>query len=74
MVKQVIFNTILNILIIASLLIGIYGYQNGNYFILILCAAAFGLTLFYKIKYIKQVREEMRLKANTPLKQKPKFK
>ena len=74
MVKQVIFNTILNILIISSLLIGIYGYQNGNYFILILCAAAFGLTLFYKIKYIKQVREEMRLKANTPLKQKPKFK
>ena len=74
MVKQVIFNTILNILIIASLLIGIYGYQNGNYFILILCAAAFGLTMFYKIKYIKQVREEMRLKANTPLKQKPKFK
>ena len=74
MVKQVIFNTILNILIIASLLIGIYGYQNGNYFILILCTAAFGLTLFYKIKYIKQVRDEMRLKANTPLKQKPKFK
>ena len=74
MVKQVIFNTILNILIIASVLIGIYGYQNGNYFILILCAAAFGLTMFYKIKYIKQVREEMRLKANMPLKQKPKFK
>lgn len=74
MLKQVIFNTILNILIIASVLIGIYGYQNGNYFILILCAAAFGLTMFYKIKYIKQVREEIRLKANTPLKQKPKFK
>ena len=74
MVKQVIFNTILNILIIASLLIGIYGYQNGNYFILILCASAFGLTMFYKIKYIKQVREEMRLKANTPPKQKPKYK
>ena len=74
MLKQIIFNTILNILLIASVLIGIYGYQNGNYFILILCAAAFGLTMFYKIKYIKQVREEMRLKANTPLKQKPKLK
>lgn len=74
MLKQVIFNTILNILIIASVLIGIFGYQKGNYFIPILCAAAFGLTLFYKIKYIKQVREEMRLKAETPLKHKPKTK
>jgi uncharacterized membrane protein len=74
MVKQVIFNTILNILIIASVLIGIFGYQKGNYFIPILCTAAFGLTLFYKVRYIKQVREEMRLKAVSSLKQKPKTK
>lgn len=74
MIKQVIFNTILNILLFASVLIGFYGFQKGNYFIPILCAAAFGLTLFYKIRYIKQVREEMRVKAETALKQKPKAK
>ena len=72
MLKQVIFNTILNILIIASVLIGYFGFQKGNYFIPILCVAAFGLTLFYKIRYIKQVREEMRLKAEKNFKQKPK--
>jgi hypothetical protein len=72
MIKQIIFNTILNILIIASVIIGIYGFQNRNYFILILCVASFGLTLFYKIRYIKQVQEEMRLKSNTLVKPKTK--
>lgn len=53
-------------------MIGVFGYQKGNYFIPILCAAAFGLSLFYKIRYIKQVREEMRLKAELLSKQKTK--
>ncbi|HEX7365735.1 MAG TPA: DUF6358 family protein [Pelobium sp.] len=64
MVKHVIFSVILNILIIASVAIGYYGYKAGNYyFIPLLCAAAFGLSVYYKIKHIKFVREEMRKKA-----------
>mgnify|MGYP003576528363 CR=1 FL=1 len=63
MVKKVIFNVLLNVLLIACVVLGSMGYKAGNYFVPILCAAAFGLTLFYKIKLSKQVREEMKAKA-----------
>jgi hypothetical protein len=74
MVKQIIYNTILNIFLVASVMIGIFAYQKGNYFVPILCASAFGLTLFYKIRYMKQVRQEMRLKAEESVKRKLKNK
>ena len=49
---------------IASVAVGYYGYKAGNYyFIPLLCAAAFGLTVYYKIKHTKFVRDEMRKKA-----------
>ncbi len=74
MFKHIIFSVILNALIIASVAIGYYGFKMDNYFIPILCAAAFGLSLFYKIKHTKVVREEMKLKAEENLKAKPKQK
>ena len=72
--KHIIFSVILNVLIIASVAIGYYGFKLGNYFIPILCAAAFGLSVFYKIKHTKVVREEMKLKAEENLKAKSKSK
>ncbi len=39
-----------------------------NYFIPILCAASFGLSLHYKLKHIKVVRAEMQLKAEKNIK------
>jgi hypothetical protein len=72
--KHIIFSVILNILIIASVIIGIYGFKMGNYFIPILCAAAFGLTVFYKFKHIKVVRSEMQIKANEKMRERSKKK
>ncbi len=60
---------------IASVAVGYYGYKAGNYyFIPLVCAAAFGLTVYYKIKHTKFVREEMRKKAEFNLKAKSKNK
>ena len=72
MVKHIIFSTILNILLIASIIVGFYGYKADNKFIPIVCIAAFGLTLFYKIKHTKTVREEMKQIAQDKIKQKVK--
>jgi flagellar biosynthesis component FlhA len=72
MVKHIIFSTILNILLIASIVIGFYGYKAGNSFIPIMCIGAFGLALFYKIKHTKNVREEMKQTAQNKVKQKVK--
>jgi flagellar biosynthesis component FlhA len=72
MVKHIIFSTILNVLLIASIIIGFYGYKAGNNFIPIVCMAAFGLTLFYKIKHTKTVRQEMKQIAQNKVKQKVK--
>ncbi|MBU0694952.1 MAG: hypothetical protein KKE39_00290 [Bacteroidetes bacterium] len=74
MVKHVVFGTILNVMIFASVIVGYYGYKGGNYFIPILCASAFGLSVFYKIKHTKSVREEMKQKAEMNVKQKNKRK
>nr|MBC7612844.1 hypothetical protein [Pseudopedobacter sp.] len=61
--KHIIFSTILNILLIVAVIVGYYGFKLDNLFIVILCAAAFGLTVFYKIKHIKIVQLEMKQKA-----------
>ena len=71
MIKKVAFNVILNLLIICSLVVAIMAFKAGNYFIPILCIAAFGLSLFYKLKLMKQVREEMKVKAEENIKRKP---
>lgn len=72
--KHIAFSVILNVLIIGSIAVGYYGFMMGNYFIPILCAAAFGLSVFYKIKHTKIVREEMKQKAEERVKQKGKKK
>nr|WP_294898683.1 DUF6358 family protein [uncultured Pedobacter sp.] len=62
--KHIIFSVILNVLIIGSAAVGYYGYKAGNYyFIPLLCAAAFGLSIYYKIKHTKFVQQEMKKKA-----------
>ncbi len=61
-------------MILASVIVGYYGFKDGNYFIPILCASAFGLSVFYKIKHTKSVREEMKQKAELNVKQKNKKK
>jgi hypothetical protein len=68
--KHIIFSVVLNVLIISSVVVGIYGFKMDNYFIPILCAASFGLSVNYKLKHIKTVRTEMQLKAEENLKQK----
>lgn len=66
--KHILFSVILNILIIGSVAVGYYGYKAGNYyFIPLLCAAAFGLSVYYKIKHTRFVREEMKRKAEANL-------
>lgn len=72
--KHIIFSTVLNILLIVSVIIGYYGFKLDNFFIVILCAAAFGLTVFYKIKHTKIVQEEMKKKAEIKVNQKNKGK
>lgn len=72
--KHIAFSVILNVLIIGSIAVGYYGFKMDNYFIPILCAAAFGLSVFYKIKHTKIVREEMKQKAEENVKQKGKKK
>lgn len=70
MIKKVVFNVILNLLIICSLIVAVIAFRAGNYFVPILCVAAFGLSLFYKFKLMKQVREEMKAKAEENIKKK----
>lgn len=60
MIKHIIFSTILNVLLIASIVIAFYGYKAGNSFIPLVCLAAFGLTLYYKIKHTRTVRQAMK--------------
>ncbi len=75
MIKHIVFSVILNVLIIASVAIGYYGYKAGNfYFIPLLCATAFCLSVYYKFKHIKFVREEMSKKAEANLVDKSKNK
>lgn len=62
-------------MIIASVAVGYYGYKAGNYyFIPLLCAAAFGLSVYYKFKHVKFVQEEMKKKAEANLAAKAKTK
>lgn len=70
MLKKIIFNVLLNIVIITCVIVGSMFYKAGNYFMPIVCAAAFCLTVYYKIKLSKQVREEMKLKAEQNIKNK----
>jgi len=72
--RHIAFSVILNIMLITAVIVGYYGFNSGNHFIPILCAAAFGLTVFYKIKHTKIVREEMKQKAEENVKQKGKKK
>jgi len=58
--KKIIFNVILNLLIICSVVIAFYAYDKGNYFVPILCAASFGLSLYYKVRLMREVRRDMR--------------
>ncbi|WP_304065380.1 DUF6358 family protein [Pedobacter glucosidilyticus] len=70
MFKKVLFNVILNLIIICSAIGAVMAFKAGNYFLPLLLIAAFGLSLYYKIKLMKQVREEMKLKAEEKLKNK----
>jgi hypothetical protein len=72
MIKHIIFSTILNVLLIASILICFYGYKAGNNFIPLVCLAAFGLTLYYKIKHTKTVRQAMKEIAQNKISKKNK--
>ena len=42
---------------------GAYFFKRENYLVPIVCAAAFGLTIFYKLKLIKKIKEDMKLRA-----------
>lgn len=70
MLKKIIFNVLLNLIIIGSVIVGSMFYKEGNYLVPIACAAAFCLTVYYKIKLSKQIRQEMRLKAEQSIKSK----
>ncbi len=72
--KHIIFSTILNILLIVSAIVGYYGFKADSLFIVILCAAAFGLTVFYKIKHTKAVQKEMKYIAELKVQNKTKKK
>ncbi len=60
MAKKVFFNVLLNVILIVGIMLFAYGLRQENYFISIAALAVFGFTMFYKIKFIKQVRTEMR--------------
>lgn len=68
MFKKIIFNVLLNLIIISSVMVGYSFYKAGNNLMPIVCAAAFGLTVYYKIKLSKQVRQEMKLRAEQNIK------
>ncbi|TAE35287.1 MAG: hypothetical protein EAY66_09330 [Sphingobacteriales bacterium] len=53
----------LNLIIIISVVVGVYFFKRANYLIPIVCLAAFGLTVFYKLKLIKQIKKDMEAKA-----------
>jgi hypothetical protein len=61
--KHIAFSVILNMLILASAMIGYYFFKLDNYLIPIVCLASFGLSIYYKLKHIKIVRAEMQQKA-----------
>lgn len=61
--KKFIFNIILNLIIIISVVVGTYFFKRENYLIPLVCAAAFGLTVFYKLKLIKQIKADMKQRA-----------
>lgn len=58
--KKIVFNVILNLLILCSVFIAIYAYKKGNYFVPILCAASFALSVYYKVRLFKEVRKDMK--------------
>ncbi len=59
MFKKVFFNVLLNVLLIIAVMLFAYGLKQENYFLSIAALSVFGFTLFYKIKFIKRVRDEM---------------
>ncbi len=61
--KKFIFNIVLNLIIILAVVVGTYFFKRQNYLIPIVCLAAFGLTIFYKLKLIKQIKIDMKAKA-----------
>jgi hypothetical protein len=61
--KKIIFNLMLNLIIIISVIVGAYYFKRQNYLMPLVCAAAFGLTVFYKLKLLRQVKIEMKAKA-----------
>ncbi|MBD3747908.1 MAG: hypothetical protein IE931_00280 [Sphingobacteriales bacterium] len=72
--KHIIFSVLLNVLLIGTAIVGIYAYKNYNLFVMILCASAFGLSVYYKIKHTQVVRQEMKQKAEENVKKKTKKK
>lgn len=61
--KKFIFNIVLNLIIILSVVVGAYFFKRENYLVPIVCAAAFGLTISYKLKLIKQIKQDMKARA-----------
>ncbi len=61
--KKFIFNIILNLILILAVVVGTYFFKRQNYLIPIVCLAAFGLTIFYKLKLIKRIKIDMKAKA-----------
>lgn len=68
--KHIVFSVLLNVLLIGTAIVGIYAYKNYNLFVMILCASAFGLSVFYKVKHTQVVRQEMKQKAEENVKRK----
>lgn len=61
--KKIIFNIVLNLIIIITVVVGVYFFKRENYLVPLMCLAAFGLTIFYKLKLIKHIKQEMKSKA-----------
>lgn len=72
--KHIVFSVLLNVLLIGTAIVGIYAYKNHNLFVMILCASAFGLSVYYKVKHTQVVRQEMKQKAEENVKRKTKKK
>jgi peptidoglycan biosynthesis protein MviN/MurJ (putative lipid II flippase) len=62
--KKFIFNIVLNLIIILTVVVGSYFFKHQNYLMPIVCLAAFGLTIFYKLKLIKQIKLDIKAKAS----------
>lgn len=64
MASKIILNVIYNLAILTFGFMFMFDIKHEHYLLSVLCAAGIGLIIFFKLRLIKQVKEDARNKKN----------